>query len=119
ALLNAGLTVLMVLVIHGGSEGRMGAHALAMICAALIAIVSLVRSGNMALRFSVSYMIAAVRFGAPLVPHIVGTTVLVTVDRFVIKENLGLSETGIYMVAVQIALAISLVADAANKAFVP
>lgn len=119
AMLNAGLTVVMVLVIQGGATGRMGAQALAVALAAAIALISLVRSGMLASRVSFAYMRDAIRFGAPLMMHLLGTTVLVTFDRFVIKEHLGLSETGIYMVAVQIALAIALVADAMNKAFVP
>lgn len=119
ALLNAGLTVGMVLGVPGGAVGRMGAQALALTLAALIAVASLVRSRMLAGRISWTYMKDAAHFGVPLVPHLLGTTVLVTFDRFVIKENLGLGDTGIYMVAVQIALAIALVADAINKAFVP
>lgn len=119
ALINAGLTVGMVLVLQGGADGRMGAQALAVTLAALIAFASLLWSRMLSSRISWAYVKEAMIFGAPLVPHLLGTTVLVTFDRFVIKENLGLADTGIYMVAVQIALAIALVADALNKAFVP
>lgn len=119
AVLNAGLTVSMVLELHGGAVGRMGAQVLAMSLVALIAVASLARSRMLAGSISFTYMKEAARFGAPLVPHLLGTTVLVTFDRFVIKDNLGLGDTGVYMVAVQIALAIALVADAINKAFVP
>ena len=119
AVLNAGLTVGMVLTLQGGAAGRMGAQALAMALVALIAIASLARSRMLAGRISFAYMSEAARFGAPLVPHLLGTTVLVTFDRFVIKDKLGLADTGIYMVAVQISLAIALVGDAINKAFVP
>ncbi|MCG9026056.1 lipopolysaccharide biosynthesis protein [Laribacter hongkongensis] len=119
AVLNAGLTVSMVLVLQGGAAGRMGAQVLAMALAALGAVASLACSRMLAGRISFAYMKEAARFGAPLVPHLLGTMVLVTFDRFVIRDNLGLADTGIYMVAVQIALAIALVADAINKAFVP
>ena len=119
AIFNAGLTVGMVLAVPGGAAGRMGAQALAMLLAALIATISLANSRMLSRRISLTHMREAARFGTPLVPHLLGTTVLVTFDRFVIKENLGLGDTGIYMVAVQIALAIALAADAINKAFVP
>lgn len=119
AVLNAGLTVGMVLTLQGGAYGRMGAQALAVALAALIALASLLRSQMLASRISWVYVKEAARFGAPLVPHLLGATVLVTFDRFVIKDNLGLADTGIYMVAVQVALVIALVADALNKAFVP
>jgi O-antigen/teichoic acid export membrane protein len=119
AMLNAGFTVLMVLVVYGSAEGRMGAQMIAIALVATIAGFSLARSGMLGRHVSMPYMKDAVRFGTPLVPHLLGTTVLVTLDRFVITEYLGLSETGLYMVAVQIALAFALLADAANKAFVP
>lgn len=119
ALLNAGLSVGMLWSLPSASAGRMGAQTLALVLAALIGIISLMRTGMLSTRISLRYMKDGIRFGAPLVPHLLGSTMLVTFDRFVIKENLGLAETGIYMVAVQIALALSLVADAANKAFVP
>lgn len=119
ALLNACLTVGMVLAVQGGAAGRMGAQALAMFLTTLIAVVALAGSGMLGGRTSCKYMKEAARFGVPLVPHLVGSTLLVTFDRFVVKENLGLGDTGIYMVAVQIALSIALVADAINKAFVP
>lgn len=119
ALLNAGLTIGMVLALHGGATGRMGAQALALVAVALIAGASLMRSRMLARSISWAYVKEAVRFGSPLVPHLLGSTVLVTFDRFVINDHLGLADTGVYMVAVQIALVIALVGDAINKAFVP
>jgi O-antigen/teichoic acid export membrane protein len=119
AVLNAGLTVAMVLALQGGAAGRMRAQALALVLAALIAVASLSRSHMLAGRVSFAYIKEAARFGAPLIPHLSGTTMLVTFDRFVINDQLGLADTGIYMGAVQIALAIALVAEAINKAFVP
>jgi O-antigen/teichoic acid export membrane protein len=119
AVLNASMTIGLVLVMQCGAAGRMGAQTLAMVIAALIAVASMSRSHMLAVRVSFAYMKDAVRFGAPLVLHLLGTTILVTFDRFVITDNLGLADTGIYMVAVQIAMTISLLADAINKAFVP
>lgn len=59
------------------------------------------------------------KFGIPLIPHIVGIFLLSTVDRFVINAELGLAEVGIYMVAVQLSNAMGIVFDAINKAYVP
>lgn len=117
--LNAGLTLGVLWTLYSASAGRMAAQTLALVCAASISMISLLRSGMLSRRISLRYMKEGIRFGAPLVPHLLGSTMLVTFDRFIIKDNLGLGETGVYMVAVQIALALSLIADAANKAFVP
>lgn len=71
------------------------------------------------LRWRPDYIREALRFGVPLIPHVGGMFLLASVDRFVINSELGLAQTGIYMVAVQFATALALVFDAVNKAYVP
>src|SRR5690606_5039639 len=66
-----------------------------------------------------AYIREVLRFGIPLIPHVGGIFLLASVDRFVINAELGLAQTGIYMVAVQFAAALALVFDSINKAYVP
>lgn len=119
ALVNAGMTVYLVLFMHQGAEGRMVAQAGATLTMAVLAAVSLYASGLVVLSISKAHIRESLQFGLPIVPHVLGAMVLVSFDRFVITDVLGLPETGVYMVAVQIALLIALVSDAVNKAFVP
>lgn len=120
SLLNLGLSLLLVVVFLWGADGRIVAQIVAAGSFALLALWLLKRDGL--LQFFVwrpDYIREALRFGVPLIPHVGGMFLLTTVDRFVINSELGLADAGIYMVAVQFGMAVSLVFDAINKAYVP
>lgn len=120
SLLNVGLSIVLVVVFFQGSDGRIVAQVVAFSIFALIAFWLLWRDNL--LTFSVwrpEYIKEALKFGAPLIPHVGGIFLLTAVDRFVINSELGLSQAGIYMVAVQFGMALSLIFDAINKAYVP
>lgn len=68
---------------------------------------------------STFYIKDNLKFGVPLVPHVFGVFLLSSIDRFFINQYYGLSEAGIYMMAVQISLGLVIFYDALNKAFVP
>lgn len=120
SLLNVTLSLGFVVVLSKGSDGRISAQVWA---AALFALMALwlLKRGNLLsfLRWRPDYIREALRFGVPLIPHVGGVFLLASVDRFVINSELGLAQTGIYMVAVQFAAALALVFDAINKAYVP
>ncbi|MDC0055084.1 oligosaccharide flippase family protein [Pseudomonadota bacterium] len=65
------------------------------------------------------YILESLKFGLPLVPHVVGVFFLSMADRFLIANELGIAKSGIYMLAAQLATIIWLFFDAANKAFLP
>ncbi len=48
-----------------------------------------------------------------------GAFLLTAADRLVINLNLGLADAGIYMVGLQLSMAMALLFDAINKAYVP
>lgn len=120
SLLNMGLSLALVVLYLQGSDGRIIAQ---VITVATFAILSLwlLKRDNL-LTFAVcrlEYVKEALKFGLPLIPHVGGMFLLTTVDRFVINSELGLAQAGIYMVAVQFGMVLSLVFDAVNKAYVP
>lgn len=120
SLLNVGLSLLLVVVFLQGSGGRITAQVWAAGIFAIVALV-LLKKDNL-LSFFIwrpDFIREALRFGVPLIPHVGGMFLLSSVDRFVINSELGLAQVGIYMVAVQFAMAASLVFDAINKAYVP
>lgn len=65
------------------------------------------------------YIIDALRFGVPLVPHALGGMLIALADRLIITNILGLADAGVYTVAVQIGLAVLLVADGMNRTIAP
>jgi len=100
-------------------QGRTGGMALAAAICGIAALFLLWRGGWMRISFDRDYARSALKFGLPLVPHVIGGFLITTIDRFMITNILDVASTGIYMVAVQIGLAALLVTDAVNRAVSP
>ena len=117
--LNMLLTLLLVVALLQGAGGRIASQILAALTFALLAFFLLKRDDLLGFMvWKPAYLKEALAFGVPLIPHIGGMFLISTVDRFVIKTELGLAEVGIYMVAVQLASVMALVFDAINNAMV-
>jgi len=118
--LDIALSVVFVVVFSHGAGGRISGHVIAVGLVALLAVWLLKRDGLLRLMvWKPTYIIEALRIGVPLIPHVGGMFLLASVDRFVINAHLGLAQAGIYMVAAQFAMALALLFDAINKAYVP
>lgn len=118
--INMLLSLLFVVVFHYGAEGRVSAQIIAGIIAAFIAVSLLYKDKLVYLYvWNLEHIKQALFFGVPLIPHVFGGFLLLSVDRFVINQKLGLSSAGIYMVAVQLSMALMVVFDAINKAYIP
>ncbi|CAH1535303.1 Putative polysaccharide biosynthesis protein CpsL [Vibrio owensii] len=117
---NMGLSLILVLYFEHGAQGRVDGQVLAVAFVAIAALVSLFKDKliNFTL-IRLDYIKEALNFGVPLIPHFFGAFLLTAADRFVINQNLGLSQAGIYMVAVQISMAFNIIFNAINKAYVP
>jgi O-antigen/teichoic acid export membrane protein len=64
-------------------------------------------------------LISMTAFGLPMLPHIVAGTTLSNMDRVLVSSVLGFESLGIYMVAMQIGMAMILVVDPLNRALAP
>ncbi|MEQ1657139.1 MAG: oligosaccharide flippase family protein [Hylemonella sp.] len=114
------LSILLVIVFSMGERGRIWALIVAACLAALVSWRLLLRDGLLRLGgWSSSHMRDALSFGLPLIPHVLGGFMLASADRLVINASLGLSETGLYTVAVQLVSVMGLVFSAINNAYVP
>lgn len=69
--------------------------------------------------FKREYWGYALKFNVPLIPHYLSVLILNQADRIMIGYFCGNSDAGIYSLAFQIALALSLVTTGINSAFVP
>lgn len=113
------LSLLLVVVLALGVTGRLSGIISATCIFGIIAVVSLRYSKIVSFNWRPDLMKEALKFGVPLIPHILGAFLLLTVDRAIISAELGLGEAGIYMVAAQLAMAMSIMLEAVNKAFSP
>jgi O-antigen/teichoic acid export membrane protein len=117
--LNAGLSLWFVLVVGLAWQGRTWGIAIASGIVLLIAAASLWLDGWIRWSISLDYIKNALRFGVPLVPHLLGGILIAAVDRLLVTNLLDVSQTGIYTVAMQIGMMLSLLTGAFNKAYAP
>lgn len=69
--------------------------------------------------YDYDYWIHALKFNIPLIPHYLSLIVLAQVDRILIGNICGKDKAGIYSLAAQISLIMSVVVASINGAFVP
>lgn len=120
ALLNMLLSISFVVFFLYGFEGRLSAQIIAPAFIAIFCIANFKRERLAKIyTWRRDYLVEILKFGVPLIPHTFGAFLIASADRFFINENLGLKEVGIYMVAVQLSVAVNILFDAVNKAFVP
>jgi O-antigen/teichoic acid export membrane protein len=113
------LSLMLVVVLAQGAAGRINAQACVVVLSALLALYLLAKDHLLTWSWRPLYLREALLFGVPLIPHVAGTFLLNAADRLVINSELGLAQAGIYMTAVQLSMAMAIVFDAINKAYVP
>jgi O-antigen/teichoic acid export membrane protein len=117
--LDAVLSLTLILYLGMAWEGRLFGISIATFTC-MIAILFALRSGGyLKLSADKQYAVNALKFGVPLIPHVIGGMLIVMTDRFLISNVLDVSSTGIYMVAMQIGMALGLLTDSFNRAFSP
>lgn len=119
SVLNAGLSIFFVVILHMGVSGRIYGILIATTLFSLFAFYLLAKDKLLKITWKPQMANEAVRFGVPLIPHVLGMFLITSVDRIVITSKLGLADAGIYMVAIQLSLAVNLILTAVNQTFVP
>lgn len=119
ALLNGLLSYIAVVIYRYDFEGRLWGQALSVGILGLLSLFLLYKDGCFKFRTRWIYVKDVLRFGVPLIPHVLGSFFLLMADRMIVNSKLGTANAGIYMIAVQISLGFNLINEAFNKAFVP
>jgi O-antigen/teichoic acid export membrane protein len=119
SLLNAGLSLFLILSLGMAWQGRALGQAAAITAFMLIALFLLLRRAEASWPTNTSDARDALKFGVPLIPHVIGGLLIVTTDRFMITNMLDLAQAGIYMVALQMGMVLGLLTDSFNRAFAP
>ncbi len=120
AMVNLVVSLLLVTQLHRAGQGRVEAIFVASLVGATLALISLWRDQLVNfLSFNKAYVHDALSYGLPLIPHVLGFFLLSNVDRLIIGHYLGMDAVGVYGVAFQISLGLSILFDGINKAFVP
>lgn len=118
AILNLFLTVMFVILLGMKWDGRLFAQFLSVFTIGVFSFI-IVKKFWTKWKFNREYIIHALKFGIPLIPHTIGGMLMVVTDRFIINNLLGAKEVGIYTVGLQIGMIIGLLADSFNRAWAP
>ncbi|MEY1522681.1 oligosaccharide flippase family protein [Providencia manganoxydans] len=120
SLINMLLSLQLVILLKEGAEGRVNAQLLSVFIIAFLSIIILYRKKIITIfSFNFNYLKEALFYGTPLIPHHIGIFFISAIDRFFINKEMGLEKAGIYMVAMQLSSALTILFDAINKAYVP
>lgn len=118
ASMNVILSLLAVFVAHLGGLGRILGAVATGVLVAVLCVYSLRQDGSTA-RVTTADSRGLLRFGLPLIPHAFGGAILTSADRFAVSANLGSAALGIYGTASQLGMVLTVLADAATKAYTP
>jgi O-antigen/teichoic acid export membrane protein len=120
SLLNAAISLILILSVGMAWEGRVFGQAVAVTLFGVIALLLLLRDGVLQLPSEWRvHSRDALKFGVPLIPHVIGGLLIVSADRFIIVRLIDVAQVGIYMVAVQVGQALGLITESFNKAYAP
>lgn len=120
SLFNAGFSLFLILIIGLAWEGRVLGQVLAVGLIGIIAFWWLVKDGLLAQSTAWREQVKdALKFGVPLIPHVIGGLVVATGGQFLVTNMFGIYETGLYVVGVQLGLIMGLLSDAFVKSFGP
>jgi O-antigen/teichoic acid export membrane protein len=118
-LVNIGLSLFLIIALGWRWEGRVtGIFATSLVFAAVSALLLSVRKD---VRFSIEkkHMADALSFGIPLIPHALGSLLIITADRIFINSMVGVEATGMYVVGYQVGMIIEVLAASFNAAWSP
>tara|TARA_R110002049_G_scaffold107006_4_gene254615 strand:- start:884 stop:2197 length:1314 start_codon:yes stop_codon:yes gene_type:complete len=117
--LNLGASIFLIVVLKYNWEGRALGQLIGSVVFCLVGIIILYRGGYLKFKLNKKYISHALKFGVPLIPHILSTYIITMSDRIFLTNMVGVSETGLYTVGYQIGMIVEVVAAASNKALTP
>lgn len=120
SILNALFSLTLVLLLGMKWEGRLIGQGVVVTVFGLLSFLFLIQDKQIALpeKWKIDAT-DALRFGVPLLPHAIGGVVMVMGDRLIIETQLGTTDVGIYMAAVQINMGLTLLYDSLFKSWHP
>ncbi len=118
-IVEIGLTFWFILMFEMNYSGRIWGIVLAAVIGFIPVLVVLISSSYARLSWDRKYLKHMLRYGAPLIPHALGGTILAYSDKMIITNEMSLADNGVYSVAFQVALIIGLIQNSFNQAWVP
>lgn len=118
-LTDALVTLGLVVGLGWAWEGRMSGIVLGCILTAMVAMAMMLWQRHVRFDGARAYVGDALRYGMPLVAHVLGGLLITAGDKIIVGSMLSLADLGQYAVAAQVAMILTVIFDAVFKAFHP
>ena len=118
-MLNVSLSVIFVVLLCWGWQGRILGVIITSVIFGLLSIFVIYKREYIKFSFNKKYIKDALFFGVPLIPHALGGWIITGIDRIFINSMVGIDATGIYTVGYQVGMIIGLLAHSFNLAWSP
>lgn len=113
------LTVLFVVHLSWGWEGRLWAMLITTVVFFIVSLVLFNQKSLLTLNIKRKYVVTGIVFGLPLILHTIGKFVINQSDRIFIAKMVSLEEAGIYNIGYQAGSLILLFVNAAGNFYAP
>jgi O-antigen/teichoic acid export membrane protein len=118
-LTDALVTLGLVVGLGWAWEGRLTGIVLGCFLTAVVAMAMMLWQRHVRFVGARAYVGDALRYGTPLVAHVLGGLLITAGDKIIVGSMLSLADLGQYAVAAQVAMILTVVFDAVFKAFHP
>jgi len=118
-ILNVSLSLIFVVLLCWGWQGRLLGVIITSVVFGLISIFVICKREYIKFSFNKKYIKDALFFGIPLIPASIGGWIITGIDRIFINSMVGVAATGIYTVGYQVGMIIGLLAHSFNLAWSP
>ncbi len=113
------ISIVLVVAFKYGAEGRMFGIFISYLMMLCISLYILKRFSWIKFNLRKDYIIEALNFGIPLLPHSLALIILAMADRYLIGVFLKFEDLGIYILAMQLAAVLSIFFNSFHNAFTP
>ncbi|RQP21618.1 lipopolysaccharide biosynthesis protein [Piscinibacter terrae] len=117
--LELSLCMALVWLVTADAGARIWSYLVALIISAIVGSVACAREGLLVPRWDRASARGLLRFGLPLLPHVAAGMTISYADRLLTSSLLGVDGLGIYMVGMQVGMAMVALIEPLNKALVP
>lgn len=120
SILNLGLSLYLVVGINMSWEGRLFAQTITIAIIVTTSFYTLYKWNDISWPNPIfSYTKDALRFGVPLIPHVIGSIIFSTTDKLLIGNLLDVSQVGLYTVMAQLGAIIHLISSSFQSVYAP
>ncbi len=118
-IVNVVLSLLFVIYFDWRWEGRLLGILTAITIFSLVGLFIIRKRKYVTFSLNWIYIKDALTFSIPLIPHALGSLIIVGIDKIFINSMINVAATGIYTVGYQIGMIVGILATAFNQAWVP